>query len=277
MKHSATLLFASGMIAAIAFASCSADRKADNDTVTFKKIEATKAYSLKGSAVDFETPADQSYGLQVQLLMPENMFGKDIAALRDSILDAAFDTTGTDLNTMIERTAAKISRENGYTLADTVLPDSVVRDTPRFTARFNGFYSIEGDVETLSASILSYAVTVSYYMPSAAHGMYNIRYINYDLTAGKVLTLADVFTAEGIAALPEIIRDYAVRMEASIGSTDITEIPCGGNFYLTPDGEIVFSYQPYEVASYAQGEIQIPIPAYILSQYLTPAALSLLL
>ena len=48
MKHSATLLFASGMIAAIAFASCSADRKADNDTVTFKKIEATKAYSLKG-------------------------------------------------------------------------------------------------------------------------------------------------------------------------------------------------------------------------------------
>ena len=42
-------------------------------------------------------------------------------------------------------------------------------------------------------------------------------------------------------------------MEASIGSTDITEIPCGGNFYLTPDGEIVFSYQPYEVASYAQG------------------------
>ncbi len=124
-----------GMIAAIAFASCSADRKADNDTVTFKRLRPQKAYSLKGSAVDFETPADQSYGLQVQLLMPENMFGKDIAALRDSILDAAFDTTGTDLNTMIERTAAKISRENGYTLADTVLPDSVVRDTPRFTAR----------------------------------------------------------------------------------------------------------------------------------------------
>ncbi len=89
-------------------------------------------------------------------------------------------------------------------------------------------------METLSASILSYAVTVSYYMPSAAHGMYNIRYINYDLTAGKVLTLADVFYRRRHRCPPEIIRDYAVRMEASIGSTDITEIPCGGNFYLTP-------------------------------------------
>ncbi|MDE6158420.1 MAG: RsiV family protein [Muribaculaceae bacterium] len=61
------------------------------------------------------------------------------------------------------------------------------------------------------------------------------------------------------------------------GTTDINALPGDDNFYLTPDGNIIFAYQPYEVASYAQGEIQIPIPAYMISQYLTPEAQELLL
>lgn len=276
MKYSARTAIAVGVVAIMAAASCSTDEKPD-DTLSFKKIETTKSYRLIGSSADFDSEADQSFGCQVQLLLPSDLFGKSVAELNDSIMSAAFDTTGTDITAIMDKAMASRAREAGYAITDTVLPDSVVKEMPKYLSRFDGFFSVDGDIESMSTRILSYAVTQSYYMPSAAHGMYTIRYINCDLATGKVIRLDELFTAEGIEALPEVIRDYAGKMKDTIGKTDITALPADNNYYLTPDGTIVFAYQPYEVASYAQGEIQIPIPAYILSQYLTPAAQNLLL
>lgn len=269
-------MIAGSLVAILAMTSCSKSG-APADSLTFRKTEATKAYRLKGSAEDFESPSDRSFGCQVRMLLPEDICGKDIASLRDSIYSAAFDTVGSNLDAIIDKALATRARDCGYEVTDTVLPDSVAEAVPRFTARFDGFFSVEGDIETMSTQLMSYAVTTSYYLPSAAHGMYNIHYINYNISKGKVLTLADLITPEGLVELPVIIRDYAIKMEAAIGTTDINALPGGDNFYLTPDGNIIFAYQPYEVASYAQGEIQIPVPAYMISQYLTPEAQELLL
>ena len=94
--------------------------------------------------------------------------------------------------------------------------------------------------------------------------MYTTYYVNYDMAAGSIVSLDDLFTPEGKASLVESIRSQAKEMRDVIGPTDITGLPSKDNFFLTNDNSIVFSYQPYEVASYAQGEIQIPIPAICL-------------
>lgn len=263
--------------AVIALASCNKSAENDSDTLSFKRIEIEQSYRLDGSAADFGTDLDVSYGCKAQMLMPTEVFGHDISALRDSILSVALDTTGTDYAAIIAEALPRQAAECGYALTDTVLPDSIAEATPNFLARFDGFLSVEGDIETLSQSVMSYAVTTSIYLPGAAHGMYGTRYLNYDLDNGSLVTVETLFTPEGIAALPEIIRDTAVKMQSTIGKTDITSLPAFGNFYLTPDGNIVFAYQPYEVASYAQGEIQIPIPAYSVSEYLSEDGTALLL
>ena len=251
--------------------------ESESDTISLRKIEIQQSYRLIGSATDYLSDHDLSYGCQAELIMPEAIYGHSLDALRDSILAAAVDSTGLDVEAVLSGAMPRIAREVGYAIADTVLPDSLTTAVPRFLARYDGFYSAEGDIETLSPRYLSYAVTRSDYQPSAAHSNYGTVYINYDLNAGCIIKLSDLFTPEGLDALPAIIRDTAVKMQAAIGNTDINSLPAKGNFYLTPEGTIVFAYQPYEVASFAQGEIQIPIPAYLLSQYLTAVGSALLL
>ena len=63
-------------------------------------------------------------------------------------------------------------------------------------------------------------------------------------------------------------------MADKIVTTTITDLPCDNNFYISSEGEIVFSYQPYEVASYAQGIIDIPFYPYELVSYMTPYAIN---
>ena len=273
-KTDASLLFIAG--AALALSACNMSDKYAADSIAFNRVEMQKSYRLDNSAADYERPEDISYGCQASILMPTALYGKPVEVLQDSILMTAFGTTGPDHARVIADAMLREVKELQYEVSDTVMPDSIVAEQP-FLSRYDGFSSVEGDVETLTPRILSYAVTSSQYLPSAAHGMYGTRYINYDLEEGVIVTLKDLFTTEGLAELPQIIRSTAQQMKEVIGPTEIESVPADDNFYLTAGGEIVFAYQPYEVASYAQGEVQIPIPAYLLSQSLTPTGLRILL
>ncbi len=136
---------------------------------------------------------------------------------------------------------------------------------------------VKGDVAALTSEYISYGVTLSAYYPRAAHGMYTTQYVTYSATAGKVVTLDELFTQEGLAALPAILRNRANSMKGYIGETNVNELPSGNNFYLNANGEIVFVYQPYEVASYAQGRISIPVEPYSVNNYLSPLGAKVLL
>lgn len=275
MKTSVMKIGAAVVVIA-ATAACHQSAPEADDTLSFRRIEIEQSYRLAGSGADYESGTDLSFGCKAELVMPMEAYGKDLATLRDSIVSIAVDSTGTDYAAVLAGALPDMARESGYTLADTVLPDSVVRAEPNFLSRYDSFFSVEGDVETLTPKIMSYAVTTSFYL-GGAHGMYSTRYLNYDLAENTLLTLDSLFTPDGLTALPGIIREAATRMRATIGPTDIKAVPAGGNFYLTPDGTIVFAYPPYEVASYAQGEIQIPVQGYLLAEYLSPTGNRILL
>lgn len=246
------------------------DRQADNsrsDRVSFSRLNVNATYRLIGSATDYESVADLSFDCMADILMPVEVYGKDVAALQDSILKVAFDTVSADHSALIRDVFIHNVASFGYAVADTTVTDN----------SYDGLYNVVGAVESLSAKVLSFAVTISNYMPHAAHGMYYTSYVNYDTQTGKVFTVNDIFTAEGLAKLPEMLKSAANDMRGYIGRTQIEDIPQGGNFCISADGNIVFVYQPYEVASYAQGEIRIPIAPYVVSAYLTPYGNELLL
>jgi hypothetical protein len=89
-----------------------------------------------------------------------------------------------------------------------------------------------------------------------------------------LLSARDIFRPETTDSLVATIQTQADALEQVIGPTTITALPANDNFMLAPGGEIVFVYQPYEVASYAQGKIRVSFYPYELVDYMTPFAVN---
>ena len=142
---------------------------------------------------------------------------------------------------------------------------------------YDGSVEVRGNIASLCHDYVSYAILHSSYMPRAAHGMYGTEYLVFSIQADKILSISDLFTPEGLEALPQILRRKARSMAGYIGATDIQSLPAGGNFYINNPGNLIFSYQPYEIASYAQGQIDIEIEPYVVSDYLTALGKKILL
>lgn len=264
-----------GALCAILLNACACSGSSDD--VAFEHIVLTDGYSMTGSADAFESEKNMSIGCQVNILLPTSLYGHDIKPLRDSILMAAFDAPTTasidSARVAVKNYASTIS---GYTLKDTVLPSETVVANPSFLTRYDGSVNIIGAVETITPDILSYALYRSTYIPGNAHGDFYTHYLNVDLNNGKLVALSDIFTLEGLKELPQAIATAAHAMRPILGQTEICQLPSSNNYYITAGGQIVFVYAPYEVASYAQGEIRVPIDIELLSTYFTPYGMELL-
>ncbi len=273
MKPTAILsLLGASMLTAGLYA-CS-ETKDNNDNIEFTRLRSVAAYSQK---VDDSQPA-QRIACKADMLMPVGIYGQDITPLVNSIRMSAFDSD--DGNSAVADYFKKSADEFGYasTPLDLTANDiSSLKNEPSALSNYDGFVTVTGYVQTITPKILSYAIEKSSYAPRAAHGMYGTTYINYDMRSGNIVTLQDIFIADSLASIPSIIRDKASQMASTLGETEIESVPADGNFTITPDGYIVFSYRPYEVASYAQGEIRVPIAAYTIDSYLSGYGKTILL
>ena len=266
MKATIKTLLPCAIAATALLGSCGGDRKPDT-RISFETVTSGTAYRLQGSAKDYNRDSDLTWFDSVSILMPEAIYGHDIKPLRDSILKCAFDTIAAP-DAAMKSYITSVIAETGYTPVETAVNDST-------EAYAEGYTYVYGNLVALSGDWLTYCVTNSTNFPGAAHGLTVNRYITYAMTKGEILTLSDIFTPQGLAQLPGIISTQAARMADIIGPTTISALPQGGNFLINNDGSIVFAYQPYEVASYAQGEIHIPFYPYQLSEYMSPQGLAL--
>lgn len=250
----------------IILSACSNNSSYDDTTISFALMTQSRAYTLQGSAADYQADKDLTYLDSASLLIPTVIGTHDVRTLQDSIFSVAFDTTGIDHRQLAERYFENIAAENGY---KTEIADGISINN------CDGFDVVSGAVSTLTPDMLVYCVTVENYSPRAAHGITTKRYINYAIADGKVITLNDIFTAQGLQSLPEAIAKRANDLVSVFGPTEVTALPSGNNFYISAAGEIVFVYQQYEIASFAQGIISIPFYSYELCNYMTPAGLHL--
>ncbi len=116
--------------------------------------------------------------------------------------------------------------------------------------------------------------SLSFAYEGGAHGNYATSMQCYDIRNQKVLTVNDVLQIDSAALSPILERNF--RSQASLRATDQlstilfeNHIPPTDNFYFTGQG-IGFLYNPYELAAYAQGVINIFIPYTELKSYLQP-------
>ena len=275
MKLHNLLLAASALLVLSACNARPADAKTDDAdtanpdaTLSFDTRTATKTYKidLPEELKNGET-SDPIYRQTVSLVIPTALAGADISELNDSIISIALGGKGMKLNDAIPAWQKKTAEQTGYSV-------SPVKET---ADEISCFDSIDGAVITLTPELLVYRITASGYSWRAAHGMSINSYLNFSIKDKKLVTLSTLFTPEGLAKLPSLIAQAAKANEAALGPTTITALPEGGNFYLSDYDAVVFAYQPYEVASYAQGEIKVPLYPYELTDLLTPAGKALLI
>ncbi|MGI4874663.1 MAG: DUF3298 domain-containing protein [Janthinobacterium lividum] len=105
----------------------------------------------------------------------------------------------------------------------------------------------------------------SYSYSGGAHGLNGTTVASYDLRTGRRLHYDDIFLPTAQARLPALL-EQAVRQllkmkpnEALDEQLLVAKIPLTHNVCLTAGGAL-FVYEPYEIASYAQGEVRVFVP-----------------
>ena len=140
----------------------------------------------------------------------------------------------------------------------------------------NGPYQILDSFKDLEASYSSTTNTIEFktlgkrfavfhlftymYFAGAAHGMYAHNYITYDTELGKIVTLDDILID------PELIRPHILKSinlkydyteeDLFLPEDGIIKIP---SVFYFEEGFLHLVYQVYEIASFAQGDIDVPL------------------
>ncbi len=116
---------------------------------------------------------------------------------------------------------------------------------------------LKNDNNILTIELASYAFT------GGAHGMANLRYMVYDLTADRQLTLNDILNETAFHTVTALIgkkvrQRYAIPQDQSL--TDfglfVNEVTPTENFFVTPLG-IGFHYNNYDIAPYTLGQTTV--------------------
>jgi|SRR5690625_29973 len=116
--------------------------------------------------------------------------------------------------------------------------------------------------------------TQFYFYTGGAHGMNGTIFHNYDSQTGRLLTTEDLFsdwqalTAHGekiFRAQFDVPSDASLNDHGFFFEDDRFVLP--DNVAVLPD-KVVFLYNPYEAASYAQGQIRLEMPVREIGQWL---------
>lgn len=136
----------------------------------------------------------------------------------------------------------------------------IILDTFDHVESFISAYSCTIELKKLGQRFALFHLLSNMYFAGAAHGMYNHNYITYDTELDKIVTLKDVLID------PEIIRPYilkSIELKFDYTEDDLflpdDKIPPIPNVFYFEDGFLHLVYQPYEIASYAQGDIDVPL------------------
>lgn len=265
MKATKTTLAALVCASSIAAGLTSCSVSSQDARTSFDSFTQSSTYTLVGSAADFGRDSDVICNDSVSVVMPVTLNGQDAAQLRNEIIKRMFNAEPTATQNAINQWFKATAEKSGYKTATCAANDSDA----------DGFTHISGYVTNLTPDFLVYGIVTDAYMPCAANGMTTFEYINYSMTQHSILTLEDLFTTNGLQQLPAVIAEQANNTPEYDNQVDITALPEGRNFYISGEGEIVFSYYPTEVAPHYLGTIRVSFYPYELSQYMTPRALSM--
>lgn len=180
---------------------------------------------------------------------------------------AARDARLVKMNQALKSMATK---EVGEFSKDFVAPDEVMGSS-------ESYYDSDYIVSLAANDLVSIAWGVSTYYEGAAHPNHYTLAFNYDLKAGRTLSLADLFKPD--SNYLKVMSDYTVKalMKKMSPDPDADWIQRGAgpeaenykSWNIKREG-LEITFDPYQVASYAEGEHVVVIPYNALKNVIDP-------
>ena len=200
------------------------------------------------------------------------------AALRDNLLRGLRDDT-VDTKAIPELEALWNQQKQRYT-TDYRQDAAASKPAPGDTTTPEFGIGLRYDEQQLMHVLWNQAplLSIGYYNYSytgGAHGLYGTTVATFDTRTGRRLRYDDIFRAGTSAQLVALLsnaahRTFRLAPNAPLdGTLFVKQIPATRNVFLTSGGA-TFIYTPYEIASYAQGEIRLFVPLAELRPLLKP-------
>jgi len=130
---------------------------------------------------------------------------------------------------------------------------------------------IDGEVTYHSPEVISIVIS-TYLDTGGAHGNTNVKFFNFDSQTGKLFSKKELITnIDGLSKLVQSrLKD---EIEANADNEPLEDLFFGKDFQLPEsfgysDEGLIILYNPYEMASYAQGIVEFTIPFEDVSAFL---------
>lgn len=242
----------------------------------FKVVQVVKSaekdYMCEGAL--FADSLNVYSKVNVAIEWPEQMGGYDIKALRDSLIARTF------LNpkrTLEESILASLDNPQGGDTYKMIPIDSI----PEMSKSMVLYHGTIVSAVAFSPRFIVYQIMSSVY-EGGAHGLTVSQFLNYDFASGRVIDFDSAFKPGSAEALLKAVKD---KLMADNGVSSMEELASKGfftdqiylskNFYLQ-GYDVVFHYHPYDIAPYSTGAVDVRVPFYVISDYLSPDVIKIL-
>lgn len=243
---------------------------------------------ISESTIEFETRVD-SVGYVVpdffgdtvytaskySVVWPEKIGEEDFEALRDSLLNLTFGGAETHSFDDATKQFMMASLNDIREAADSTFTYTKVPFTDAYNADRNNIEIVNSTVSLLTPKVLVVQVNEYEYNYGAAHGMQTERFLNYSIASRQLMTPENTFKEGSASSILDLINSEAKTIYTGEAALFAEPIASFDNFQITED-DIVFVYQPYDVAPYSTGIVRVPVSQYDLYRFLTPMAVETL-
>lgn len=282
----APLAIATAITALATLASCGSDahKTAGVDITEFpvNEVILTANRTYRVIPVEGDTVYLDQYA---SIHWPVELGPTDIGPLRDSLLAYCFsaDSTAakrhtTDANIDTARKAIERFLVDTSALADSTALITAVESIPAPATDGSEpmcyFNNVTATVMELDEQKATFQVTTSSYL-GGAHPISAIRPFTYDFAEGRVLTVDNMFTAQGRdSIMPVIVSALARQLDVPERRLDragifTSQLTYPGQPYIY-NNVLYFHYNPYDIAPYSSGMIDVAVYPYEVERWFTP-------
>ena len=230
--------------------------KDTTDGLRFETVKATRSVSITS-----EKGAPQcSVNLQLAAAIGEP--SERTKTINAVLAERLLDMEGLSLQQAADSFAGKYTRDYVKNFAPLYRED---RNDPEKRSWYEYHYNITGEAHEGREGITVYTATIDYY-EGGAHGINQRLVMNFDNETGKLLTLSDVFIPGYEQALNDLLQKALIE---KVDAKDIDDLHAKGYLYsmdmfapenfVMGEDNITFIYNPYEIAPYAMGLVELTI------------------
>ncbi len=133
--------------------------------------------------------------------------------------------------------------------------DYLSKDTMDIDASFNWQIILQNDIIYQGHGFISFLNEIFAYQ-GGAHGNTTRSYYTFDLENNQLLSASNFFLPNKCEDLIALQKNALEKAGQDLKDLWLDGLKCNDNFYLVETG-IVFHYDQYEIASYAEGPMDI--------------------